>query len=413
LEASAAPRDDRFKERMREIPRLVDSAVATIEQAAAQAAAPPVGPPCAIDETLAVFKRWLVLPDLTPVLAVLGAAAANYLPGDPVWLGLIVPPSSAKTELLNSIAVLPNTVAAATMTPAGPLSGTPKKQRDKGAKGGLLQQIGKFGILVCKDFGLILSMHTETRAEVMAALREIYDGSWTRHIGSDGGRTLSWAGKIGLVFAATSAIDSYYSVIGSLGDRFLFCRLATANPHNQIASARKHGGATVTQMRKELAESVARLFAGRSSLLRAMSEDEVEALAPTVALAVRLRGAVERDRRTRELDAVLGAEGAARLWLTLEQTFGGLVSLGIARETALATVRTIALDSVPPQRLAAYRFVQKYSGQDVETSDVAGELGLPITSTRRVLEDLAAYRLLKRVKQDEREQAREERARLG
>jgi hypothetical protein len=90
-------------------------------------------------------------------------------------------------------------------------------------------------------------------------------------------------------------------------------------------------------------------------MLHPMSENEVEALAPAVALAVRLRGAVERDRRTRELDAVQGAEGAARLWLTLEQTFGGLLSLGIARETALATVRSIALDSVPPQRIAAYR----------------------------------------------------------
>jgi hypothetical protein len=138
--------------------------------------------------------------------------------------------------------------------------------------------------------------------------------------------------------------------------------------------------------------------------------------------------AVERDRRTRALDAILGAEGAARLWLTLEQTFGGLVSLGVARETALATVRTVALDSVPPQRLAAYRYVQKYSGQDVDTSDVATELGLPTTSARRVLEDLAAYRLINRMKQgegkadlwvkttweqDERKQAREERARLA
>ena len=38
--------------------------------------------PCNIEHTLAVFEKWLVLPDKTPVLALLGAVAANYLPGD-------------------------------------------------------------------------------------------------------------------------------------------------------------------------------------------------------------------------------------------------------------------------------------------------------------------------------------------
>jgi hypothetical protein len=42
------------------------------------------------------------LPDHTPVLAVLGTIAANYLPGDAVWLAVIAPPSSAKTEILNA-----------------------------------------------------------------------------------------------------------------------------------------------------------------------------------------------------------------------------------------------------------------------------------------------------------------------
>ena len=41
-----------------------------------------------IEETLEVFKRWLLLDDVTPILAVLGAVAANYLEGDPVWLAL-------------------------------------------------------------------------------------------------------------------------------------------------------------------------------------------------------------------------------------------------------------------------------------------------------------------------------------
>ena len=92
-----------------------------------------------IGETLTVFDKWLALTDKTPIYAALGTVAANLLPGDPVWLGLIGPPSSAKTEILNSTARLPNVVQAASITVAGLLSGTPNKQRAKGAQGGLLQ----------------------------------------------------------------------------------------------------------------------------------------------------------------------------------------------------------------------------------------------------------------------------------
>src|SRR5262245_15298616 len=108
----------------------------------------------------------------------LGATAANYLDGDPVWLGLIGPPSSAETELLNSTSSLPEVVPAATITEAGLLSGIPKKQYDKGARGGLLREIGPFGILMLKDFGSILSMSRDQSGAVLAALREIYDGRW-------------------------------------------------------------------------------------------------------------------------------------------------------------------------------------------------------------------------------------------
>ena len=130
-----------------------------------------------IDQTLSVFDHWLILRDTTPVYAVLATVAANMLPGDPVWLGLIGPPSSVKTEILNSLSMLPHVVQAATLTPAGLLSGTPKKQQDKGAKGGLLRQIGDFGIIVLKDFGSVLSMRADNKAETLAALREVYDGS--------------------------------------------------------------------------------------------------------------------------------------------------------------------------------------------------------------------------------------------
>jgi hypothetical protein len=161
-----------------------------------------IASPTSVPEKLLRLVRQVALVPalaLTPPAPILpGFLASHRVAVDPVWLGLIAPPSSAKTELLNSISGLPHVIQAATVTPSGLLSGTPDKQKDKGARGGLLRQIdgfGGFGIICLKDFGSILSMHAETRAETLAALREVYDGAWTRHLGSAGGKTLSWKGK--------------------------------------------------------------------------------------------------------------------------------------------------------------------------------------------------------------------------
>jgi hypothetical protein len=118
------------------------------------------------------YRRWLGFPK------------ANY-PDD-----LSKPPAERITP--EPLLQLPFIEPTATLTVPSLLSGTPKRQRDKTAKGGLLRKLGAFGILVLKDFGSILSMHPEAKAEVLQALREVFDGAWTRHLGSDGGRTLSW-----------------------------------------------------------------------------------------------------------------------------------------------------------------------------------------------------------------------------
>jgi hypothetical protein len=350
--------------------------------------------PWTLAQTLAVFDHWLLLTNNTPVLATLGAVAANYLPGDPVWLGLIGPPSSAKTEILNSTALLPHVVRAGTLTAAALLSGTPKKQRDKGAKGGLLRQIGDFGIINLKDFGSILSMRPDTKAETLAALRETYDGKWTRLLGTDGGKTLDWEGKVGLIFGATGVIDAHYAVLGAMGDRFVLSRLAPTLGQAQFERALKHVGAASKRMRQELAQAVAHLFAGRRSEPREISAAEIERLGQVISLIVSLRAPVERDRYSREIEAVYGEEGTARVGLMLERLLAGLDVLGVQREQALAVVEAVAMDSVPPIRRRAYEIVVKY--RDVETADVAIGLGLPTNTVRRALEDLAAYQLVER-----------------
>jgi hypothetical protein len=134
-----------------------------------------------------------------------------------------------------------------------------------------------------------------------------------------------------------------------------------------------------------------------------LDSDEYEEFDRIVSLAVRLRGMVERDRRTREIEAVPGAEGPARIALCLERLLAGLIALGLKRKTAFRVITTIAMDSTPPLRRQAYEHLcakKNLLGLPVEvkTPVIAEALSLPTNTVRRALEDLAAYQLVRRIK---------------
>jgi len=323
--------------------------------------------------------------------------------------------------MLNSVTALPNVHATATLTEAALLSGVPKKQHATSAKGGLLREVGAFGILLLKDFGSILSMHQENKAKLLAALREIFDGAWTRHFGTDGGKSASRKGKLGLVFAVTGAIDQHRSVDDELGQRFLLCRLSPTR--GQFRYALKHSGALAATMRKELSDAITKLFSTPLGQPQPLADNEISELESTINLVVRMRGATARDRFKRELEFVYGEEGTGRIGLCLTQLLAGLDSLGLDRSTAMKVVTSVAMDSVPPLRRQAYEWLLKRKGdfkagtlkpvtvkdKDGEektapaplkatTAQIATALDYPTNTIRRVLEDLAVYHLIKRSK---------------
>jgi hypothetical protein len=239
-------------------------------------------------------------------------------------------------------------------------------------------------------------MHAEAREETLAALRKIYDGAWTRHLGSGGGKTLAWTGKVAIIFASTETFDAHHAVISSMGDRFLLSRLKPVAGKKQFACALRHAGTSTAEMRKELASAVTQLFANRRPEASSISTQETDVIGSVIAKAVRLRGAVRRDYRSREIEAIYGAEGTARIGLALERLLAGLETLGMERATALKIVEEVALDSVPPLRRQAYDLVCIWSfrHEALDTANVAVALGLPTITTRRILEELAAHGLI-------------------
>lgn len=350
--------------------------------------------PAILEETVETFRRWLYLPDAAPLLAAAGSIAANRMPGDPVWLLLIGPPGGGKSELLNAFRRLPNVHPAATLTEASLLSGTPKRDVDANSQGGLLRAIGDYGILLLKDFTSVLSMHRDERGKVIAALREIYDGAWTRHVGVDGGRALHWEGRIGLLAGVTPTIDRYHGVMGAMGERFVNFRLRPVDEREQAMRSLEHAGHEL-RMRKELGQAIEKLMGRDFGQPAERTPDERESLVELARLIVRARSAVERDNYTREVELVGEPEAPTRFVVVLSRLLDGLLAIGCTEPQAWQIVGKVGFDSVPQLRRDLLETLAK-ENDAVETGVLAEMMQYPTTTTRRSLEDLTAHGLVMR-----------------
>lgn len=364
----------------------------------------PEAPP-SLSDVLTMWRKYMHGGDTDALLAVLGAVASARLPGaadrPPVWLCLIGQPSSGKTEKLNVLAKVPGCHSASTITEAAMLSGTPSRERAKGAAGGLLVEIGAAGVLICKDFGSILSMNHDARAAALAMLREVYDGAVTRRVGSDGGRALSWRGHVTLLAAATGIIDQHSQAIGALGERWLTYRLPAVSDTDEKKDSEAHAMAAFqntfgerTNWRAELTGKVAALFANfQPDVMPDFPDADQREIAQLCAAVVRARAAVVRSGYSRDIEHVCEPEAPARLAVELGGLRCGMLALGVDAATVSRIVRKVARDGIPDIRRRVLDWLAIQT--DFKTTREARlSLSLPMTTVRRTLEDLEAQRLV-------------------
>ena len=235
-----------------------------------------IPPRQSLDACHAVFTKWLGEKyDLDVLDAMLAVCAAEKLPGDPAWLLVISGSGNAKTEVLQATSGINARVVSTISSIGALLSASPRKERTKGATGGLLREVGDRGLLAIKDFTSILSTDRNVRAAILAALREIYDGHWVRDVGTDGGRKLVWKGRVVVIGACTTAWDQAHAVVASMGDRFICIRSdSNVGRIEGGTKAIKNTGKEV-EMRKELAEAVANVVGNISTRKKYdISEDD-------------------------------------------------------------------------------------------------------------------------------------------
>ena len=359
----------------------------------------------ALDAVDATFRRWLGAEyDLDAIHAVLATAAAERLDGDPLWLLLISGSGNAKTETVQSLAGAGAIITSAITSEGALLSASPKQQRQTGSTGGLLRLLGKSGLLVIKDVTSILAMNRDARGAVLAALREIHDGRWQRNVGTDGGRTLTWEGRIAIVGAVTTAWDRAHDVIASMGDRFVVLRVDSTIGRLPAGRRAIANTGEETTMRAELAAVVTKVLAEvRRDRAITLSDDEEERILAAADVVTLARTGVEYDYRGDVIDAH-APEMPTRFAKELAQVVRGAVAIGIERRAALRLAIRCARDSMPPLRLAILDDISRYPGS--LTRDVRKRLEKPRATVDRQLQALQMLGVLRCDEEEDNHQGR-------
>jgi hypothetical protein len=189
-----------------------------------------------VADVRAVVDRWFRIEDDAVLPIMLGCTLAHlHTTDEPVWMLTVSPPGSGKTELFMGLVGLPGVYPLSEITAHTFASGFDKPGKADPSllrKGGLTNEI-----LLFKDFTSVLEMRYEERQGILAQLREIYDGKYTKKWGT--GRSLDWEGRLGFLAGVTPIVDKYQGALSLLGERFIMFR-----PHTPKRSDMAHKALT-------------------------------------------------------------------------------------------------------------------------------------------------------------------------
>ena len=326
-------------------------------------------------ELTSVYEKWLDLHEDPGFLRMMyGSIVANDYDGLPIWLMVLGPPGSGKSELLMSLSKSKRVHAVSALTPYALASGY-----DSGNS--LLFKL-KGKILVVKDLSSVTEGQKEDRNMMFSMLRDAYDGSLVRATGRG---EIRFEGKFGMLAAGTSAVEAGRKMEAMLGERFIYVRLRTRTP-DLVTVVMQHT-AKKTQMREEITKAAAK-YLDEVQLLKVRSvplsvRDAAEKAARFIAKA---RTPIQRDAYHKGIDfPVDSGEVPTRLFEQINMLMLGMRTVEAGPDEMRVTIARITQDNIPIQRAYVMRAVAKgIVREQLIVEDV--KMSQPVVS--RILEDL-------------------------
>lgn len=341
-----------------------------------------------------ICRKYLYFKDTQHIDVIFGAIFANRLDTRPVWIYIVGPPSSSKTEIVRTLSKSDEIYSLSRLTPKALISGV--KSKDKKKKVSLLERLdGK--VLTIKDFTAMLSTRYNDLMEVIGQLRDAYDGSSAVAFGTGDVRFKS---KFGLIACVTGAIDRHTKLVNDLGERFITYRLPLISRVEESKRCLKAMSVKSVKEKDEELSKAALYVLARNPKPATLSEYKRLKILNLAQVIASARCTIIRDQYTKEPE-IPSIELAVRL---TEQLSSLAIGIAMAREKRAVTEEELALTmqvgihSLTAKRMMLIESLLAYWPEPVSLKNIVDKLKFSFSESivRRWLDDMLLLGLVER-----------------
>lgn len=345
------------------------------------------------------YRQWLHLPDPTVLDMLFGCVIANRLAGRPLWMFLVGPSSSGKSELIMSLNGCPKIYPISSLTTKTLISGS---LGPGGSDPSLAAKLdGK--ILAIKDMTEIFSMNSKDREVIFGQLRDLYDGEAQKPFGT--GVEKKYDVKFGLIAGMTDAVELFTEHHTALGERYVRAPITVDRSIVGEKTLMKRAFENLSSKDNEKMQDELRLIAGAClnhefGEQPKMPQDIVNKMMSLAQWLARMRGTVQRDSYTKEITHLPFVEMPTRIFIQLSKWVYGITLFRRKKEVTeneYLIMRDIAISSAPKRQeiivRKMYNKLKRKGSYGFSESDFVKMTGLPVVTCKQLADALTILRV--------------------
>ncbi len=340
-------------------------------------------------------------------IALASIIATRLKIGDPVWMILIGPSSSGKSQILRPLALTDDKFIHRVddMTENTLLSGMRVKKGEKDIS--LLKRIGKLGIIIISDFTVIFSKNSESKNAILGQLRMVYDGEMTKFSGTSN-EPITWKGSLGILAGSTPSIYSHFEEVADMGERFIYYRMKEYDVEKAVRMSLDrlvYGKELDEKLSEMYAEYIKNVVLNFDKEKVELTKEIHERILNISIFAALLRTPAHYDKYSKTIDKIPVSEMPMRVALQLSAVAKGLMIMNYSdkkkldlSEEDIKYIEWCAYSLANEERRACLKILASVTyASFLNTQTIADRIGLSTSVVGLVLQHLSAINVLERL----------------